>query len=596
MPVTRFRPARLAHLAALTAAVLALSACGGGDDAAAGPSPVPAPVPAPPPPAPVISAPTITAIDGSFEGYEGGRSTLTATVSSPDEAPTFQWYEEGVAIPGATAATLVTSPAAFGLTSYMRTFTLRVTNSAGVAEMTRDYAVYADSSFRWQDAGAPDGNSLEHIESATVTDAAGRSHVAYLAYASDYSLHLRLGVVSANGLSESAAWVSSFTPVPLAAAAVDPSAQGLAMAASADGRVMAVWNQSEVDANQVRRWVLRAALYTPNASDPQQPGAWAMLGTVSGTGQVGVGQPAVASSGPGQFEIAWTNAVERGDVYARRWSNGSWGDVASLESLTEDFTGDAPLLLAHAGGTAAMFRSSDGGWRMNYRAANASAGWEPANAMAFGLPGDHARPVAAVNAAGVAAVAARNRGEGSQAGRVLVRRFDLTLGGWSDGWTYAANAYGSDPAVLIDDSGRIDVFGISVDTSAGNTSVLGQWTFQPASGWGAGQVRVSNAENFGDGAGLRQLRAGRDAVGNIVLVWLERGLESAPPRGLRSLRYSARDNAWTAPVEVVAPAAGVEWIDDPALSVNPSGRATVLWTTQRPTAISTTLQAARLKE
>ena len=41
----------------------------------------------------------------------------------------------------------------------------------------------------------------------------------------------------------------------------------------------------------------------------------------------------------------------------------------------------------------------------------------------------------------------------------------------------------SAPALLVDASGRVDVFGASVNTSGGNSSVIGHWVFEPAAGW-----------------------------------------------------------------------------------------------------------------
>jgi hypothetical protein len=576
-------------LAALGLAVCALAACGGGDEAGTTP-----PVAAPPPPVALPPAPVINAIEGSFQGMEGGISTMTATVTSTGDTPQFQWFEEGVAIPGATSANLSTTPAAFSFSNYMRTFKLRVSHSGGSVEMVRDFAIYASGNFQFQAAQALDNNTLEVNAAATVIDAAGRTHVVYIASAEDGTPQLRSGFVSSEGHGDSfpngiqSSWTLGNDG--------SVSAQDLKLAANANGQVMAVWSQTEPTSSGPSARRVKAALYTPN-SNPQQAGSWVQLGNVSADASTATGVPAVVGLPGGAFEVVWVDETSgTGQVLARRYVSGAWGSEQSIEGVNEHFYGGGtPVLLASEAGTLVMFVGTTG-WYANYRAhGGANTAWVPGNASAIGLSRDHAAPVAAVNAQGTVALASRYIGEGSGDGRAFLRRFDLSSGNWLDtDWAYVANAYGSDPSLLIDANGRIDVFGVSVNTANGFRSVLARWTFTPGVGWGSAQILQSNDGDFRTGFGLREPVVGRDPSGNLVLGYINRPQGSSGVATPYYVRYSAKDQLWGSPLPVAELPSGVQGSDSPLLRVNASGRATMLWFNVQSSG-NYSLQASRMQ-
>jgi hypothetical protein len=130
--------------------------------------------------------------------------------------------------------------------------------------------------------------------------------------------------------------------------------------------------------------------------------------------------------------------------------------------------------------------------------------------------------------------------------------------------------------MVIDAAGRIDIFGVSVNTNAGHTSVLGHWTFTPSTGWGSAAILLNSPTDFRQGLGLANPVAGRDGVGHFVLAWSEQPAANAP-RAVRAMRYSGFSSAWTPAGDVAPPAAASAAQTAPVLSVNESGRASLAW-------------------
>ncbi len=90
--------------------------------------------------APIPAAPSFTSQPPSSTPVSsGGSVTLTGTATGTP-APTFQWYYNGVAIPGATTSSYTVSSANVG------TYTLTATNSQGSSSITFDVVLSVDSS------------------------------------------------------------------------------------------------------------------------------------------------------------------------------------------------------------------------------------------------------------------------------------------------------------------------------------------------------------------------------------------------------------------------------------------------------------------
>lgn len=574
---------RLTLLATLAAA-LALAACGGGDDAtnagggtpAPAPAPAPAPVPTPPPP-PAAAVPVITAdLPTTLNVREAETGTLTVVASSPDaSALGVRWLRNDAEIASAgTAATATVPTYPFAVSYPAETWQAEVRNAAGA---TRSAITQVQRVPRqWLDVGtahAAQGVAQVRGEGqrARHADNDGRVHEASVHEGENGTvLAFRGEPLAAAG----EAWAYSST-LP----ASDPSAEvtHLSLAATFTGEIVATW--LETVQGTVDRHLVRAALYRPGAT-ATAAGSWALIGTVSDP-LLEASEPTVVQVGADSFGIAWlqrSGAGQPRSAVQRRYTlpaagsepGSGLGSVFEMEGMAADIS--RLRLLGVGGQLALMFVEASGSTPARWQYATSPSGiaWTaPADLGADdGFADIHWAPP--VNGQTVLATADGN-------GRLFTRRVDVATATWLDGgWSYTANAYGSAPALLIDASGRIDVFGVSVNTAAGHTSVLGHWVYTPSAGWGAGTVLASSATDFREGLGLRAPQAGRDNAGNLVLTWLERGASTAGQR-LRVQRYSSFSAAWTAPSDLAAPAAATTQQSAPMLTVHESGRASASW-------------------
>jgi hypothetical protein len=550
MATARTNRARLHTLTALMAAAATLSACGGGDDAP--PAPPPPPVAPAPPPPPVVSLPIVNSPPQGTTLDEGAITTLVVQANDGGGTLSYQWFLNDQPIAGATSDRIDTTPLPFLLSgSAALAYKVRVTNSAGSVDSAVATVATNGVTRSWQDVGNIDpveANRQSSDDHTAVATSSGRVWV--LGVVTDVSgagsAGLMATAVSADNAND-AAWTG---PTSVPGFVSNGSIDNVAVAASASGHLLAVFTvyidnpaQGEA-ASQVR-----AVLYTPNA-DPALPGRWDELGNLTDPA-FRTDRAAVASTGPGEFEVVWLqedDISERQDLIARRYTvpaagqllASGWGGREPVENNSTSVNG-TPVIIGGLGKSLVIFYDTNGGFpRYLYNVRASGAAWNAAGVFNMDLIGpDRTRPVHAVNSAGMVALATRD----ASGGRAYTRRFDLASGNFVEGtWEYRTNAYGADPALLIDEAGRIDVFGVSVNTAAGNTSVLAHWTFDPAAGggWGSANILVSDSGDYLAGAGVRDPQAGRDAAGNFVLAW------SQPVNGtpaLQSLRYSARRTA-----------------------------------------------------
>lgn len=115
--MTTYRAVAVTRLLA-TLLFMSLTACGGGGGGGETP---------PPPPPVVVTAPTVTAQPQPVSILAA--ATATFTVQAAGTSPlTYQWLRDGVAVPGATSATL---SLAASIDDQGRNFSVRVANSAG---------------------------------------------------------------------------------------------------------------------------------------------------------------------------------------------------------------------------------------------------------------------------------------------------------------------------------------------------------------------------------------------------------------------------------------------------------------------------------
>ena len=406
-------------------------------------------------------------------------------------------------------------------------------------------------------------------------DGRGRSHVAVavLATSSGAVPRIVLKGVSRNAADDAWAYEQS---LPLLDAA--HSATGLHMVSTWMGYVFLTWNETSSSTGQR---VVRAAIYVP-AADAALPGTWQPVGAVNSTTatQLAWGASAVAV-GADSFMVGWMqqangqtvlDAVSRSYTVPEAgaaWDSG-WGTQTDIESVPESIT--RLSLVAGYPNVLAIFRRNGAAqnWHYSWRLAGA---WSTTPQDLGIAAGSYAKVAAAVHDNGAGLLAATDGN-----GRVFVRRVDVSAASFPDStWSYRANAYGSPPALLVGSDGRIDIFGVSVNTASGNTSVLGHWNWTAAEGWSSASTLMSNSANFAqEGQGLRHPVAARDDAGNVLLA-VSDGEGGTAPAQVKSLRFSSFSHAWTAPVLVAAPATAGHAQERPQLAVNGSGRATLAW-------------------
>lgn len=569
--------------ATMVAALLALTACGGGDDPTVAQGPVPTPAPAPVPgPAPSMAPVISQDLPAQLALEEGTGVTifhnLSVAATSPDgSALSYQWYREGSSCCSNTA-NLEVYALPFSLTPQARTFRVDVSNAGGttrsadvqVVQHPRVWTDVASAHASTERAsGDTESQSLEYVAHA---DDGGRSHVATAVTSTDNGTMPRIVLKGVARNAQSDTWAYE-QAIPLRDASA--VAKGLKMASHWTGYVFLTWYEHSSDAG---RTDVRAALYVP-AADASLPGTWHELGRVnSTTATIQALEPSVVSMG-GAFMVAWiqANASFAADAVARTYTvpapgealSTGWGAYETIENVPESVTA-LRLVVAYPNALAVFRRGgNEQNWHYNWRRAGS---WD-ATPQDLGISGaGYPRVDAALGLMGSGLLAATDT-----LGRVHVRRLDVTTASFSDNiWGYRANAYGSAPAMLVDNQGNIDIFGVSVNTSAGNTSVLAHWRWTTADNWSAAKILLNNSANFAQGHGLRSPVVARDDAGNLVLAYAE-GEGSGVAHKLKAMRYSQGDNAWSVPVQVATAATTGNDQTQPQLAVNKTGRATVVW-------------------
>jgi hypothetical protein len=580
------------RVAAVSAAVLSLAACGGGDAAdppappppqgsAPAPAPAPAPVAPTPPPVPVITqAPPAQVLIEENTG-ESISVTLSASATSPDgSALSYQWFRDGNACCGTgTDATVLALP--YMVTQGHGIYHVEVRNAAG---MTRGADVQVLQRQRsWTDAGtAHAGTERVDLDNENespylaFTDGAGRVHVASAVYTPGASNGHSLLIKGASKDSDADAWGYE-QRLPLLDG--HSQVQAIRMATTWMGHVLMVWTERSSSTEQRN---IRAAVYAPGAT-AAQAGTWHLIGTVNSTNSSDSHEPSVVTSGGGQFMVGWlqrTGMTATRDAFVRvynvpdtgaSWDSG-WSTAESIENVS-DTLGNLHLVASYPHVLAVFQRFSTTGnvWSHLWRR---SGVWD-SQPQPLGLTGITTYKVhSAVSNSGLGALAVAEAGNG----RVHVRRVNFGNASFEDNnWGYRANAYGSAPVMLAGEDGRIDIFGVSVNTNAGNPSVLAHWNYAPNVGWSSGTILHSNSADFAQGHGLRAPAVVRDQSGNLVLSIAEGTGGATPAHQIKAMRYSAFSAAWTPLLTVADSATAGHFQSRPSLAVTPHGRATIAW-------------------
>jgi hypothetical protein len=581
----RAHPRRAAVMAAL-ATLTTLVACGGeGDTTApasppvAAPSPAPAPAPAPAPP-PVAVPVITTALPTTITVREGDTAPLSVQANSPGgSALSYRWLRNGDELASAGTEATATVPAAPFRSSYgNESWQVEVRNAGGTVLSSATAVTRVNRA--WLDIGTahPEQDYASVGDTGQLLsfiDPAGRVHMASVH--SRYEPSFSTGVTLKGHSKDSD--TDSFGYSTVIPAQANASVSHLSMASTFSGEIVLAW-QERRSIGATERTLVRAALYRPGAT-AAQAGSWTVIGTLHDSESLEASEPSVVNVGAGAFGIAWLqrgSASQPRNAVMRRYdvpaagatASSGLGSVVALESTSRDI---GRLQLVNGGTPLALMYLQPGDgvpgiWQYSF--GNGGVVWS--TAADLGLDERFERIYWAEPLNGLSVLAAT---DGS--GQLLTRRIDLAARSFSDAeWEYRSNAFGSPPALLIDGDGRVDVFGVSVNTAAGNTSVIGHWTYRPGTGWGAARILVQSDTNFSSGLGLRNPVAGRDNAGNLVLGWLEKPAADTV-QTLRAMRYSQASAAWTTPAPLAPPATSTTGQVEPTLVVDSTGRATAAW-------------------
>ena len=424
---------RIAHCAALAAALL-LGACGGGG---AGPTPTD---PVPPNPAPVVTAPKPTTQPLTTEVFVNGPAEFS--VAAEGEGIRYQWQKDGLDIPGATAPSLTVPQA--GLADSGRRFRVVLSNAGG--SVTSDAAALLVADKAWSKEQRLETNDSGGAAGAQLAmDGIGN---AFVAWSQRFAGRMSVWVnqYSAAGAAWGTASLLEFDDIT--------GAGPPAVAATASGDAMVVWTRGAGTARMhsalffadASVWSSPIAVETPAASDGADDfdpvltldeagnalALWVQQGPTGrrslkaarfdrGTlkwepatlietadGAVREGSLQVRSDADGNAMALWVQSDgTRDDLWASRFdaTTGTWGNAEHVEDADDAVVGTPSLALRANGDAVATWRQVNAGATVvkarRYTAASRAWGAAATLEPLAGSPGD---PSAAIDANGNAMV------------------------------------------------------------------------------------------------------------------------------------------------------------------------------------------------
>jgi len=481
---------RRTSLATAAALALVLGACGGSDDALP----------------PVASAPVITTQPADMSLAEGASGTVSVAATSDAGAIAYQWFNVTRAenIAGATAADLAFGPVSFAANGTQ--FNARLSNTMGTTtSATRTLTVAERTWSAPADAIASGARQL-----ATVVDSNGHTHLLAvtgnnLAAGVQASIQLR----SANP-TQANAFTAPGNAVLQASEALAAGGTSIAAAANGAGNVLAVWH---------RNGIVGGALYTPG-TNATTAGTWTLLPTrINSFLATSALDPAVAAVGTNSFEIVWRERIGSSgahDLMARSYTvnTNTLGTSVAIEQEASET--EAPRIVADAAGNLlAAWRHSALGTVVNRRAAGQAWGTTLVTVDTSTQPLEVLR----TNAAGKAVLLTSNR-----VGSVFASRLDLAANNvLLAGPASVANAYGSGPDAVVDNTDRIHVFGVSCCGSGGSSRVF-RWIYQNGLWTAAEAISDPNPNHFiNTGLGFYSPRVSAvDAENSFIVTWQDR--------------------------------------------------------------------------
>jgi hypothetical protein len=520
MPVRHPRqPARLALAAASLAALLA--ACGGDPDQ-----------PVPPPSSGTV--PVITTQPQDLALAEGAAGTMSVLATSDAGALAYQWFDvtRNADIVGASAADLDLGPVSLGADSTR--YNVRLTNTMGTT--TSSNGTLTVSERAW--SAPADAMASGTREFTTIVDSNGHTHLlAITGNNGAAGVEARIQLRS-NDSTQANGFTSPGNVVLQPSESLSVQTTSIGAAANGAGHVLAVWH---------RNGIVGGALYTPDP-DTANAGTWTLLPTrINSFVATSALDPAVAAVGNTSFEIVWRERVANSgahDVVARTYTiNGNTlGSPVFVEA--ESTETEPPRIVADAAGNVlAAWRHVGVGTVVNRRLAGENWGTTLTTVDSSAQPLEVLR----TNRNGKAVLLTSNR-----LGIVLASRLDLAATNVVlAAPAPVANAYGSGPDAMVDNTDRIHVFGVSCCGPNGSTRMY-RWIYQGL--WTSPEpVSDASTSNFlTTGLGVFSPKVSdADSENNFVVTWQDRmSAGNSPMSRVSARRFHDRLSGWRSTVVV----------------------------------------------
>jgi hypothetical protein len=494
----------------------------------------------------LVGAPAISAQPLAASVTAG--STARFSVTASGDALRYLWTRNGLPIPGATSAVLVTAPVA--LTDAGAVYGVIVYNGAGAvvsqgAALTVTAAVVAG----WQGPPVPLQTDSEGFNKALAWNSAGQA----------IALWSQPGGVGASRYTPSAGWQP---PLSVSGSSTTFFYKDTAVAMSGSGRAVAVWHT--VDSVNTR---VQTSIFTP-------AGGWSVATTLSIVDDSGGFAPRIAIDGQGNAVAAWVQRASissRRQVFASRYdaASATWGTALRLDTDSIGVPAESPELAMNAAGVAFVIWPASSAvpgvfslWARRLSADAALDALSLVDAAVFNPPEQRI----AVDAGGHA-MAVFKKQENTGFASIGSSRFDALGGAWGASAVISLNNVNRStaPQIAFDASGQAVAAWVQYD---GTQDLIVSRRHTLGGGWATPQQVATGSINR-----LISPSLAVNAGGTAVLAWRQDALYV-------SASVQTPGSAWRSPE--LAPTTGS---DGAAYSVSSAvnagidddGNATIVW-------------------
>ena len=581
---------RVARVAAMMCAVMALAACGGGSG---GDTPAPAP------------ALTITSDSLSGQAVEGSSPIAISLTGATAASGTVTWGLNPSlgTLSGTSATGAVYTPPEMGALTVPTVVTITATPTDGSAATLRftitllpfgiagitpaagdrvDVTVQPTVQFTRAIAPAPSASSAtlaSPIATVPARIAASGATLTLspttpLVWGGHYTISLTSDIVSTVGQALTPTSISFDVAAPIWSAPAELAAPTFTtgtpvVAMNMAGRGFAVWQQ---DTDGMGTWNIQAARFDLGTR------AWSAPVALH-SGSHAQAAPVVATDVTGNAIAAWTEDTGNFvfNVYAARFvaAQGSWGPATLVQTVLGQ-TAQSPqvVLDADGNGTVVWQQYSGSGLSLAIYAARfdvSSDSWKSAVQLDPGTGANN--PRVAIDASGNA-VAVWEQASDSAVAQIAAARWSQSIGAWGAAQVIQLSALrGSNPQIAVAPNGDATV----VWTQAESNGTLTVQASRRSSGAGSWSAPVALTPATGvNGGNWPQAQA--DPAGNVIVLWYQHrdvGLYSVD-----TARYDVASGQWSEPVHIETLQLAVNvspfsWA--PTLVVDAAGNATATW-------------------